>query len=428
MLTPEQLEGGRFLATRRVAMNADEVGFGKTGQVVHGCDLATARRITYVCGSTLAPQQVVEFQRWSMWGYDTHIVCDGDDKIPQRDGVVFVSYGLARSPKIKSQLLKRGCDVLTIDEAHRLNGGGKTTTAVLGKGGLQKTASRVWWLTGEPAPNGAHEYYVFLKFAGAFPGRYEEFIRRYCIVVETSFGPKVVGSRNDTREELKALLRPYVIQRSGAEAARAPLTVDELPITGAAPAADLDPATQQRILAAAQAGDWNMLDDPSVSTVRRLAGTVKAQPVANMAASELSSGPGKMLVFAAHTDVIDILSARLAPFGCGVIDGRASDKQRATIIKSFQHDPSGLRVIVAHSKSAGEGLTLTAATRVILAEPAWTPAENHQCIARAWRRGQTQPVRASFMYLPGSIDQAIAGILARKARDRASLRLQPVVA
>lgn len=424
MLTPEQLAGAEFLAARKVAGLFDRVGFGKTAQCVRACDLIRAERVTIICPPILRPNEIREFDKWSLFGYPAAIVRTGKDPVP-RDGLVAVSYELAHVPRIKRLLLERRPDVLILDEAHRVKSpGAKRTKAIFGKAGVASTAERVWFVTGEPTPNSAAEYYVFAKACGAWSGNQAEFIERYCVTIETDFGPKIVGNKRERVEELRGLLRPHVLQRDGIDPDRPPLTVDEIPIEGARPDfSGIDPAALQRIENAALAGDWSSLDDPFVSTVRRLVGLAKAESVAELAATELEGGGGKTLVFCGHTAVIDGIAARLERFGAAVIDGRTPATRRQEIIDAFQ-GPGGPRVIVAHIRAAGEGLTLTAADRVLLAEPAWSPAENTQAIARAWRRGQTKPVRASFCYLAGSIDEAVSRSLSRKMHDVAQLRVE----
>jgi SWI/SNF-related matrix-associated actin-dependent regulator of chromatin subfamily A-like protein 1 len=422
MLTAEQLTGAQFLASRRVAMLADRVGFGKTAQVVRACDILKADRITVLCPPVLRLNEVRQFELWSQFGYAAHIIRNGKDDVPAH-GLVVCSYDLARSDRIKRLLTKRGCDVLVLDEAHRAKTPrSKTTRALFNKAGIASTASRIWFVTGEPTPNHAGEYYVFAKVCGAWAGNHDEFIRHFCVTIETDFGPKIIGTKEDRRAELKALLGPHVLQRDGIDPERAPLTVDDVYVDADIPRLTIaDAMALERITNAIVGGDMSLLDDPFVSTMRRLAGLAKAKAVADLVATEQEGGCGPTLIFCQHTGVIDTLADAL---GAPIVDGRTRPADRQYILDEFQG--GRIPVLVAHIRAAGEGLTLTAATRVILAEPAWSPAENTQAIARAWRRGQTRPVHASFVYLPRTIDDAIAGSLRRKSTDIANLRLQPV--
>lgn len=421
-LTAEQIAGAEFLRQRRVAMLADRVGFGKTAQLALACDLVGAERVTIICPPILRVNEVRQFEQWGLFGWQSAIIRTAKDKIPNR-GLVVISYDLARVAGVARRLTKRGCDVLILDEAHRVKTpSSKTTRAIFNKAGIASTAARVWFASGEPTPNNASELYVFAKVAGAWTGTAEEFTREYCITTETDFGLKVWGTKAERRADLKALLAPYMLQRDGIETDRAPLYVDDVYVDAKLPTLTGDDLrTLQRVTAAIASGEMGALDDPFIATMRRLAGVAKASAVADLVLSLPSDE--KAIVFCQHTAVIDEIAAACAERGVHVIDGRTPQRERQTILDAFQHG-GACRVLVAHMKAAGEGLTLTAATRVILAEPDWSPAQNTQAIARAWRRGQSKPVHASLVYLPGTIDDAISATLTRKARDVASLRLQ----
>jgi SNF2 family DNA or RNA helicase len=56
-----------------------------------------------------------------------------------------------------------------------------------------------------------------------------------------------------------------------------------------------------------------------------------------------------------------------------------------------------------------------------MVEASWSPADNSQAVARCRRIGQTQPVLARYLYVPGSLDEAISAVLARKSVMSAEL-------
>lgn len=426
-LTPQQLEGARFLAARRVAGLWDRAGYGKTAQYVRACDIIGASRITVVCPKVLRKKEVAEFEKWSLFGYRPTIIDSGDADVPKGDGLVVVNYDLVRQPKIKQKLMDRGCDALILDEAHRTKAPGRTTLAMFGLrgGGLVKTAARIWHVTGTPAPKDAGDMYVFAKVAGAWAGTYDEFTRRFCIVVNGQFGPVVLGTKEETLPELLALLRPYALQRYEVDTARPPLARDEIEVDGALPKyTETDTATLRNLIRAAEAGDWSLLDNPFMATARRRVGLAKAGAIAELAATELDSGHVKLLIFCEHTAVIDEIAGRLSAYGVGIIDGRTSEREMESIVHAFSGaGPVLPRVAIIQRMALKEGRDLIAARRVLLAEPAWTPDDNEQMIARSWRRGQTNNVHASYCWLPGSIDDAVRRVVARREKDGSRLRI-----
>ncbi|MFX7040781.1 helicase-related protein, partial [Acinetobacter baumannii] len=73
------------------------------------------------------------------------------------------------------------------------------------------------------------------------------------------------------------------------------------------------------------------------------------------------------------------------------------------------------RVFVGNVRAAGTGLTLTAASDIVMLESSWTPADNAQALMRVHRVGQSAAkVRARFIMLANSIDEVVSDTVARK--------------
>jgi SNF2 family DNA or RNA helicase len=153
-----------------------------------------------------------------------------------------------------------------------------------------------------------------------------------------------------------------------------------------------------------------------LATLRRTLGVAKAAPSAEWAREKLGTGVDKILLFAWHTEVITTLADLLLDFNPVTITGATSTAERSRAVDRFQNDP-GTRVFVGQIKAAGTAITLTAAAHIGIVEPSWVPGENEQVIARAWRMGQVRPVLASFLYVPGSLDQRIMRAFRRKASE-----------
>ena len=129
----------------------------------------------------------------------------------------------------------------------------------------------------------------------------------------------------------------------------------------------------------------------------------------------LDGGEPKVVIFAHHTEVIHRLRDLLTDHNPVVIHGATPIATRQKAIDRFQTDDS-VRVFIGQINSAGTAITLTAASRVVMAEASWVPAENHQAMSRCHRIGQSNPVLVEFMAF-GAIDAAIARALARKSAD-----------
>ena len=426
-LVPEQLEGARFLADRRVALLGDKVGFGKSAQFVRACDAIDAETITIICPPALRTNERDEFDKFCLWGPGARpvtIIKTGADDVPAT-GIVIATYNLiARSKPMAAKLAKRKADVLILDESHRVKDPtSEAAKALFYAKGIASRASRVWFVSGTPVENHAGEFFVFAKCCGAWKGTHREFMERYTVETVDDFGKRTVVA-NQNEGELLASLAPYVLARDKVDPNRPPLTVDEFALEGRVPKfPGVTDAELDAIRAAAEAGDWSALDGDVSSRVQRLVGAAKAEAAADLIITELDGGVRKAIAFCYHTETIDLIRFNLLGRGVAVFDGRTPDDEREAIKADIQNPNGTIRVLIAHRQAVGEGLTLTGADRVYMVEPAWNPKRNEQCIARAWRRGQTRPVRASFLYLPGSIDEAVLRVLARKERENAKVSL-----
>lgn len=401
-------------------MLADAPGVGKSAQVVRACEYVGAKAITgLVPNRTLAVNMAREFRRWHWWGMPVHIVASRKDKLPQQ-GLVLTTYALAATDAMKRKLADRPCDVLFCDEAHALKEltSKRTRAVITNQISVARAAKRVWLMTGTPAPNHAGELFVFAKASGVWPGTYGDWLNNFCVTTEDLYGVKIVGSKN--HERLRELLAPVYLRRTAVEG-RAPLQITDMLVTAASdPYEGISAEDRASIEAAIAAGDMSFADTPAVASVRRRVGLAKAPGIAELAVADLEGGYKKLLIFCQHTDVIDAVAAKLGKYGVGIYDGRTSEKRRVQLYDDFQ-TTDNLRVLILQNQAGGEGLTWTAANRVLLGEPSWVPKDNEQAIARAWRRGQTQNVHASYLSLAGSLDEQISKTLKRKAADIAQI-------
>ena len=87
-----------------------------------------------------------------------------------------------------------------------------------------------------------------------------------------------------------------------------------------------------------------------------------------------------------------------------VIDGRVSDKDRNQAVKDFNNHQA--KVILAHPRSAGHGLTLTAGTTTIWPSPISDAELFYQFNRRIYRTGQTKKTQTIVIGGKDCIDQA----------------------
>ena len=82
-------------------------------------------------------------------------------------------------------------------------------------------------------------------------------------------------------------------------------------------------------------------------------------------------------------------------------------------VSSFLQDRR-VRLFIGGIRSAGLGLTLTAASTVVFVELDWTPAAMKQAEDRLHRIGQKSSVLVQHLVIDGSIDARMARIIVEK--------------
>jgi SNF2 family DNA or RNA helicase len=252
-----------------------------------------------------------------------------------------------------------------------------------------------------------------------------EFEDRFTRYRDTPFGRQVTGSKNQTI--LRHSLKGVVLRRRKIEVLYElpPLILQDIPLP--APGQWLDRISAPVRSAAAKLAysgrymtDDELLKtlrnpDAALATVRRELGLLKTSPTILWVQERLASTE-KMVLFAWHHDVIEQLRRGLLEFDPVVVTGESSPNARALAVEDFQ-TRAGTRLFIGQILAAGTAITLTAANEVAIVEPSWVPGENVQAIARAHRLGQRDSVLASFLFLPGTLDEQIIRVFRRKADE-----------
>jgi SNF2 family DNA or RNA helicase len=79
----------------------------------------------------------------------------------------------------------------------------------------------------------------------------------------------------------------------------------------------------------------------------------------------------------------------------------------------FRAEPA-VRALLATTQKAREGLNLQEANQVVFVDDLWTPADIEQAYSRAYRSGQTRPVRVRHLRVKGTIDEWLVAKLTYK--------------
>jgi SNF2 family DNA or RNA helicase len=128
----------------------------------------------------------------------------------------------------------------------------------------------------------------------------------------------------------------------------------------------------------------------------------------------------KVLVFSQFVQLLEIVEDSLRERSIAYLKLTGRTKGRASLVKRFQesHDE---QVFLLSLKAAGSGLTLTAASYVVLLDPWWNPAVEAQAIDRAHRIGQENQVIAYRILAKDTVEVKIRKIQEEKAELAAAL-------
>lgn len=421
-LYSHQRDGARILAAAQKHMLGDTPGLGKTRTLLEATRLCGARH-------TLVVVPAIVRTHWR-----AEIFAMG---LPQEAYTVASYDAVTRGGNtLMAGLLRGGAhvppvDALLLDESHYLkHGSAQRTRQLLGRDGYARRLGVVIAASGTPMPRHPGELWPVLS--ALFPEfllsrgikTRAAFYARFCHVepraVRGRIVEKVVGVKDV--DALRELLGGVMLRRTLADVGLdvPPLMWQQVRLDAAPerPLADVDGSVERLVAAAIEAGTLAAIaSDPHVARMRRLIGEAKAGPAAEMIADQLAGSAEKIVVFAHHRSVLGALREQLARFGVAYVDGDVPDAARADLIHRFQLDDK-TRVFLGQNIACQTGITLTAASRVVLVEPDWTAAHNQQLGHRVARIGQSaRSCIAQMVSLAGTLDDAIVGQHYREARQ-----------
>jgi len=154
----------------------------------------------------------------------------------------------------------------------------------------------------------------------------------------------------------------------------------------------------------------------TINYLRKLGSQFKLEPAIEMI-QELIEQDQQVVVF---TEFVESARAiALATDGL-LLTGDTKPEDRQKLVDQFQEGQK--KVFVGTVKAGGVGLTLTAASNVILVDRPWTPGDCQQAEDRCHRLGQKNAVFAHWLQL-GQVDEAIDTLLESK-QERIELVLK----
>ena len=399
-LYPYQIEGVEWLIAHRAAILADDMGLGKTPQAIAALrrliSAGVTRTALVVSPKTLLANWESELSRWAPELSYARLTPAGKereeawDAVVGRVHVIVTNYEQLRDPAIA---LKRTSPVIIADEAHRI----RNLSSLVTKGVRTLDRSRFWALTGTPIERHTSDLATLLSTI--HPDR---FARR-----DASLTPGVLRGR----------ARPYILRRLKDDVLdQLPAvveTIEILELTGQ------QAASYRTTLRALEKGRASVEQLARMNELRticdydpRTKASIKAERIAEIIA-EIRAAGEKAVVFSYLLEPLRLLAERLGPGESTIVEGSQAAEERDAVLSSFRKD-AALTTLLASSRVASEGLTLTEANHVIFFNEWWNPSANAQARDRVVRIGQRRGVRVYKFRCRGTIEEALARILEAK--------------
>lgn len=416
-LFPYQQEGiDKMTAIHGGILLADEQGLGKTPQVA-----ALARQqglfpLLIVCPASLKNNWERELRDWAKV---ESLILSGKDPQPLPDDLppaVICNYDILYEQQTVLMNVPWKC--IAFDEAHNLSNRSAKRTKAAKR--LSRLTTKVIGISGTPLMNRPADFWPILNIIRPelYPS-WQAFAWKFCDPKKTRWGWEYKGATN--LQELHQAIQPFTIRRKKEDVLKLPdkhRIVVQMPLSDPKELQSAEDDFVAWLTKNSRSGSVEKAKKAEAVTklgaLLRLTAKLKCRSIVEWCQKFLEENPTqKLIVFAIHKNMIDVLERRIYPEGTVVIDGSVPSKKRQAIVDSFQHDPK-TRLMVANIKAAGVGLTLTAASNIAFAELWWAPSAVDQADARTHRIGQNSECTSWFLIAPNTLEEKIAEALQKK--------------
>lgn len=417
-LRPYQKAGVAYLLAAKRSIQADDMGLGKTAQALAALEADDAFPALAIAPASLVLNWRSECSRW-LPHRKVQVVRSRKDDLDLSADLVVVSYDLAK--RVASTLATRGFKAVIADEAHYLKNGQSQRTKALSN--VVGAIPRAHLLTGTPITNRPADLIAPLRMLGHLDGEFggwSAFAKRYCQAHIGRYGWDLSGAAN--LDELNQRLRAVCLVRRTKDQVLAELPAKQRAFQPVELSNARDYAAAERGFTGWLSVNADALDRHEtqatgealalLNELKRLVGIGKVLAAREAIDGCLDAGR-KVVVFAHHIAVLDELQSTLAAGSFARIDGTTSLDDRQAAVERFQKD-AVCRVFLGSTKAAGVGLTLTAASDVLVVEQEWVAADLDQAEDRCHRIGQTQCVNAVHLVAEHTVDDKLLDVIQRK--------------
>lgn len=437
-LDAHQVEGVRWVLTRKRSYLAHCPGAGKTAQAVLASALSQGLgQVLFVVPPHLTRNWEREFYKFTPWVGEygevatvpptrlKHLMNWDSEYIICPDSMITKDWVHA---ELKTRLFR----FIAVDEASRfkdpqslrslaLYGGKNDATSYPS---LFRRSRHVVFLDGSPMPNRPIELWAPLYALDPESidcKNYDDFGYRYCGAKPNERGVwEYLYSSNEA--ELKAKIQKTFMQvvteseLSHPERLRSIVVMNEDVRTGEYREWEKKNLGQfKKYLKFWGANGGEETSQGEIARFRKQLGIEKVPWIARYVGDRLQEKNESILLFVWHREVALKIRAALGGLNPGLVIGGTDAFIREATFKSFQAGTT--RLLIMNIAAGGRGLNLQRADRVIFGEFSWTNETNLQCEKRASRKGsKNQFVRCEYIVAPDSMDEVVLNSIFTKEK------------
>jgi len=431
-LYPYQVDFVRFMSLRKGrAALGDDMGTGKTVQALAWLAYSGAFPALIVVNAPTKLQWARAFKDWlgkvqSVNPMFKRIgLLSGRQPFPMEPGVSYIinwdiladwAGHLAGNGQFipDGPLAKFGFQLLIGDECQAI--GNPTSKRSKAFRALSRVIPGLIGMSGTPARSKPAQFWPLLNILSPdkFPNYYH-YLNRYCGPKSNGFGVTYNGATHI--QELHRLLVDVMVRRTKTQVMKdlPPKTVEVIP---------LEP--DQKALAEYQAAERGAFssDNATKAELReRIAGllrsaySVKEKPSLDWIRNFLEDTDNKLLIFAWHRDVVDLVTAEMKEYHAAKLYGGMSTRDRDKVVQKFMGDEK-CRVMVANIQAGGVGIDgfQKVCSHCVFLEFSHTPNDHRQAEDRLHRGGQGVPVNSYYLVAKGTIDMDAIEVLDQRAK------------
>ena len=461
-LYPFQAAGVRFIAAGKRVLVADEMGTGKTVQTLVAIDQVDAYPLLVVCPNSLKHNWAKEVEQWTD---ATPVVVEGTaaqrkkliaEMAGQENLVAIINYEslvkhtkqasfgntvLTDEQKAEKDLNDIQWQAVVVDEAHRIKSPKAHSTRAVW--GVSRDAEYRVALTGTPVVNNPDDLWSILHFL--IPEEQNaraRFRDMWCHVVPGYHGGlENLGLREGApRRQLDVILKPMVIRRTKGEVL--PDLPEKILTNRLVPISGKQRTVYNQLVSDMMAevhGGILVATDP-LTLLGRLRYAASATPVVDDDGNVLSldtpsnklseikdiiaESDGPLVVYGESRKLMELIEAELPEdLRIGVITGAIPARARQGFVDMFQ--AGDLDVMLATTGAGAEGITLTAASRMVVVQESWSNVANKQAHDRIHRIGQDRGTEIITLITEGTVDVAVHQATVEKEDQLQSLVRDP---